>query len=251
MLVNKPCFVVSHPMNLARPDAMVAAEMAATCRIALINPNTSTQATALMLASARHGLPAHVVVEGRTVLQGPALITHQQALAEAAHVVAGYGVEVAAEGFDAIIISGFGDPGLETLRQRISIPVFGIAQAGISEAAQGGRRYSIVTVTPDLHSSLLHAANTHGQSGTLASIRFTDGPLADVMNTSQQLEAALLAVCETAMTADGAQAIVIGGGPLAKAAQTIAKRLRIPVIDPVGSAVRLAIKTLSISRGWC
>jgi hypothetical protein len=34
-------------------------------RIALINPNTSTQATALMLASARQALPSGFSVEGR------------------------------------------------------------------------------------------------------------------------------------------------------------------------------------------
>ena len=217
----------------------------ALCRIALINPNTSTQATALMLASARQDLPAHVRVEGRTVRQGPALITHPKALDEAAHIVADYGVEVAAEGFDALIISGFGDPGLQALRQRVNIPVFGIAQASITEAAQGGRRYAIVTVTPDLHASLRQAADTHGCDGTLVSIRFTDGPLANVMTTPQHLEAALLAACEIAVTVDGAQVIVIGGGPLAQAAQAIAQQLHIPVIDPVASAMKLAIKTLS------
>lgn len=220
----------------------------ALCRIALINPNTNTEATELMLVSARQGLPAHVRVEGRTVRQGPALITHPQALDEAARIVADYGVEVAAEGFDAIIISGFGDPGLQALRQRVNIPVFGIAQASITEAAQGGRRYAIVTVTPDLHASLRQTADTHGQEGTLVSIRFTDGPLADVMTTPQHLQAALLVACETAVAVDGAQAIVIGGGPLAQAAQAIAQQLHIPVIDPVASAVQLVIKTLSSPR---
>jgi allantoin racemase len=219
----------------------------ALCRIALINPNTSTQATDLMLVSARQGLPAHVRVEGRTVRQGPALITHPKALAEASRIVADYGVEVAAEGFDALIISGFGDPGLHALRDSVKIPVFGIAQASITEAAQGGRHYSIVTVTPDLYPSLLQAAKTHGLNGTLASIRFTDGRLLDVMKTPEQLEAALLLACEKAVTTDGAQAIVIGGGPLAQAARSIGKSLYIPVIDPVSSAVRLAIKTLSKS----
>ncbi|HPH12484.1 MAG TPA: aspartate/glutamate racemase family protein [Burkholderiaceae bacterium] len=221
----------------------------ATCRIALINPNTSTKATALMLSSARLGLPPQVQVEGRTARQGTVLITNQTALDEAATLVADYGVEVAAEGFDALIISGFGDPGLEALRQRVNIPVFGIAQAGISEAAHGGRRYAIVTVTPDLLASLEQAAKTHGQDGTLVSIRFTDGPLAAVMSTPQDLEVALLSACETAMNVDLAQAIVIGGGPLAQAAQAIAERLHIPVIDPVVSAMRLAIKALSSRQG--
>ena len=214
-------------------------------RIALINPNTSTQATALMLASARQALPEGFSVEGRTAPKGQPLITHQAALDEAAHVVADYGAQVAAEGFEALIISGFGDPGLETLRQRVSVPVHGIAEAGIAEAAQGGRCYSIVTVTPDLYDSLLLATKTHGQQGRLASIRFTQASLDAAMSTPQALEAALFDACQDAMTLDGAQAIVIGGGPLAKAARDIADCLHIPVIDPVSAAIRLAVKTIS------
>jgi len=211
-------------------------------RIALINPNTSTEATELMLASAVRALPAGFSVQGRTAPRGQPMITHQVALDEAAQVVADYGVQVAAEGFDALIISGFGDPGLAALRRSVSLPVYGIAEAGIAEAAQGGRRYSIVTVTPDLHASLLIAAKTHGQKGTLASIRFTQAPLDAVMSTPQALEAALFEACQDAMKHDGAQAIVIGGGPLAKAARDIADRLHIPVIDPVSAAIRLATK---------
>lgn len=211
-------------------------------RIALINPNTSTEATELMLASATQALPAGCSVEGRTAPRGQPLITHQDALDEAAQVMVDYGVQVAAEGFDALIISGFGDPGLAALRLRVSLPVHGIAEAGIAEAAQGGRRYSIVTVTPDLRDSLLRAAQAHGGAGTLASIRFTQAPLDAVMSTPQALEAALFEACQDAMKHDGAQAIVIGGGPLAKAARDIADRLHIPVIDPVSAAIRLVTK---------
>lgn len=221
---------------------------AAIKRIALINPNTSTQATELMLVSARQALPAGFSVEGRTAPCGQPMITHQAALDEAAHVMTDYGAQVAAEGFDALIISGFGDPGLATLRQRVSLPVHGIAEAGIAEAARGGRRYSIVTVTPDLHDSLLLAAKAHGLQGTLASIRFTQAPLDAVMSTPQALEAALFEACQDAMHHDGAQAIVIGGGPLAKAARDIANRLHIPVIDPVSAAIRLTAKTINCPR---
>lgn len=216
-------------------------------RIALINPNSSTQATALMLANARRGLAAHIQVEGRTMREGPTFISDQQALDAASPVVAKFGVDVASEGFDAIIIAGFGEPGLEALRSYVQIPVIGLAQAGISEAAQGGRRYAIVTVTQGLHASLIKAANAHGQGGTLAAIRFTDGPMEEVMRTPQNLASALQSACEAAMTIDGAQAIVIGGGPLAQSAPAISDRLQIPVIDPVSSAMRLAIQLLSHS----
>jgi Asp/Glu/hydantoin racemase len=42
------------------------------------------------------------------------------------------------------------------------------------------------------------------------------------------------------MVLDGAQSIVIGGGPLAQAARDIATQLHIRVVDPVSAAVALA-----------
>jgi allantoin racemase len=214
-------------------------------RIALINPNTNTQATELMLASARKGLPSHVRIEGHTVRQGPSFITDEAALEQAEPFVVDFGVELASGDFDALIIAGFGEPGVDALRRRIGIPVVGIAQAGIAEAAGAGRRYAIVTVTPELHASLLLSAQTHGNAGTLTSIRFTDGPLADVMQTPQQLADALLKACELAVQEDGAQAVVIGGGPLAQAAQALSEKLHVPVIDPVAAAVRMVLKLLT------
>ena len=65
------------------------------------------------------------------------------------------------------------------------------------------------------------------------------------METPEQLEAALLAACEQAVDLDGAQAIVIGGGPLARAARALARRLPVPVIDPVQAAVRRACAGVS------
>lgn len=217
-------------------------------RIALLNPNTSARTTELMLACARRAAPPGVLIDGRTAPRGCAMITNQADLDHAAEVVSDYGLEVAAQGFDAIIVAGFGDPGLTGLRKRIALPVTGLAEAGIGEAARGGRRFSIVTVTPELETSLRAAAIRHGDEGRLASIRFTSGPLAKVMDTPAGLEDALFTSCLEAVTDDEAQAIVIGGGPLAQAAAALAERLRVPVIDPVAAAVRLACERGGIIR---
>ena len=96
---------------------------AAVRRIALINPNTSTDATPLMLASARQALPAGFSVEGRTAPRGQPLITHGSQLGDAAQVMADYGVHVAAGGVDARIISVFGDPVLQASCHRVNAPV--------------------------------------------------------------------------------------------------------------------------------
>jgi allantoin racemase len=209
-------------------------------RIALLNPNTSTGATATMMASARRVVPVGVHIEGRTVGEGPELIADPQALAQAACVVEAAAPALVAEGFDAIIVAGFGDPGVAALNGSLGVPVTGLGEAGIAEAAQGGLRYAIVTVTPGLHQSLVAAAHTHAAPSQLAAVRYTQGALHGLMAKPEDLAAALLKACQDAIALDGAQSIVIGGGPLASAAQGIARRLHVRVVDPVGAAVRLA-----------
>jgi allantoin racemase len=209
-------------------------------RIALLNPNTSRASTALMMVSALSVRPHNVLIEGRNVCSGQAFIASPAALAEAALAVDACGPALADEGFDAIIVAGFGDPGVANLRRRLAIPVIGLGEAGIAAAAQGGLRYAIVTVTPDLHDSLLASAHAAAPLAQLAGIRYTDGQLGAVMHNPLSLEAALLMACQAAIQQDGAQAIVIGGGPLAQAAQSITSQLNIRIVDPVCAAVRQA-----------
>ena len=58
---------------------------------------------------------------------------------------------------------------------------------------------------------------------------------------------ALAEACAEAIETMGAQALVIGGGPLGQAAQSLNLRFSVPVIAPIPAAVRLAQKR--VSRG--
>lgn len=227
-------------LSMSLPAA--AADTPRIVRLSLLNPNTSAAATALMLSSARRVLPADARIEGHTAPRGQAFITTPEALNEAARMMDVFALDIARADVDGLIVSGFGDPGLEAIRRQLKIPVTGLAEAGIAEAARGGRRFSIVTVTPALLGSLSQAAHRHGGAGQLASIRFTGGAVGDAMDTPENLEAALLQACRLAIVEDGAQSIVIGGGPLAQAASAIGRQLGVEVIDPVAAAVRLTYR---------
>jgi allantoin racemase len=207
-------------------------------RIALLNPNTSERATQQMLTSAWSVAPFGVHIEGRTVLHGQDLITNAEALALAAQAVLETVPALVAEGFDAIIVAGFGDPGVAELRQRLAVPVVGLGEAGMAEAASGGLRYAIVTVTPDLHERLVAAAHAAAPADQFTGVRYTRGDSDSLMRDPERLQAALLLACEEAIALDGAQAIVIGGGPLAFAAAALAAQLQLRVVNPVCAAVR-------------
>ena len=239
-------------MNCTCPTSSMPQPVGRNCskpyRIALLNPNTSRASTALMMVSALSVRPPNVLIEGRNVCSGQAFIASPTALTEAALTVDACGPALADEGFDAIIVAGFGDPGVAKLRKRLGIPVVGLGEAGIAAAAHGGLRYAIVTVTPDLHDSLLASAHAAAPPAQLAGIRYTDGQPGAVMHDPLSLEAALLLACRAAIDQDGAQAIVIGGGPLAQAAQSIASQLHIRIVDPVCAAVRQACLLGGISN---
>ena len=210
-------------------------------RIALLNPNTDIRHTQLMLRSAQAALPPEMKIEGRTVPRGTPFIADEAAYEAATAVVVAYGQDLAAEGFDGLLIAGFTDPGLRSLRGLVPMPVVGIAEAGIKEAGSLGRkrrRYSIVTITRGLEANQRRSAAAYGHGPNLASLRFAAGDPAALMEDPAALEAALFAACKLAIDVDGAEAIVIGGGPLAHAADAIAQHLPVPLIEPVAAGIR-------------
>lgn len=223
-------------------------------RIALVNPNASAEVTTMMLGIARRAIPAdalgHLTLEGFSASEGPPLITDEAALAEAAAAMPARMASIAAQGFDGFIISGFGDPGLLAVRHQLALPVTGIAEAGMAEAARDGRRFAIVTTTTSLYDSLIRTARDYGYADALAAVRITPGDVHEVMHDPVRMAEALLACCEQAVRIDGAEAIVLGGGPLASVAEGIGARIGVPLVEPVAAAVRLAWQRCNAGAEW-
>jgi len=211
-------------------------------RIVLINPNTSEATTAAMTAIARAHAPQGVEIVGMTVASGPPLITNEEALSASAIAVLALGKTL--EGTcDAVIVSAFGDPGLEALREVLSVPVTGIAEAAFIEAGQGGRHFAVATTTPLLERSIMARAAGYGFGAQCLGVFLTPGDPAVLMADPARLLDALREAGEKAIAA-GAKAVVIGGGPLAEAARAIAHSLSAPLVEPIPAAVRLSCARL-------
>lgn len=212
-------------------------------RLLLVNPNTSVETTARMLEIARAAAPPGTLIEGATAPFGAPLITNEAELARAGEAVLALLAE-APEGLDGIILSAFGDPGLAEARARLSRPVTGIAEAGMAEAAcgeAGGRAFAVATTTPGLADAITRAALRCGHATRFRGVFLTRGDPAALMADAPALEDALAAACGAAIRG-GAEAVVIGGGPLAAAARAIVDRLPVPIVEPIPAAVRLAIR---------
>lgn len=213
-------------------------------RVLLINPNTSVATTDMMARLARAALPPDIELAVATARHGAAMITSEAELAIAEQEVLALGLAQAAD-FDALVVSAFGNPGMAGLRAAVPCPVIGIGEAALLEAARGGRRFGVATTTPGLEASIAQSVHNLDLTARFTGTRIPPGdPLALAAQPAVQIERLADAV-RACVQEDGAQAVVIGGGPLAEAADQLASRFHIPVISPVAAAMRQATALLS------
>ena len=212
-------------------------------RIALVNPNTNHKTTAAMAAIALEALPPGSAITGHTAPFGKPLITNPQDLAIAAEAVAAMSADLAA--FDGVIVSAFGDPGRDALKQVLPCPVIGIAEAAMAEAARlSGGRFSVVTTTPGLAESIRQTAARYKLDRSLAAVRTTAEDPAQLMADEGALATALAALIADTIRRDGARSVIIGGGPLATVARRLAPQFSVPVAEPIPVAARMMAAVL-------
>ncbi|WP_203070041.1 aspartate/glutamate racemase family protein [Falsiroseomonas ponticola] len=210
-------------------------------RLLLVNPNTNTRTTAVMAAIAQRAAPEGVVVEGATVATGAPLLDDPAKLAEGAQAVQALLGATDLSPFAGVIVAAFGDPGLAESRAAAPVPLTGIAEAAMAEAAAAGR-FVIVTTTGLLKPAIDARVAQYGHAARHAGTFLTEGPAAALMAEPARLEAALEATARAALAETGADAMIIGGGPLAAVAEALRPRFAVPIIEPVPAAVRLAVR---------
>jgi Asp/Glu/hydantoin racemase len=214
--------------------------------ILLINPNMSEATTAEMVAIANAAAPQGTEVSGATARRGPKMILKAEELRAAVPEVMDMGL--AAGNIDGIIIGAFGDPGVAQLRRQVSVPVIGIAEASMQEAAKDGRRFGIATTTPALVEIIAAYAGRLGLADLYAGIRLTSGDPLDLVADPPLLVEALAEAARRSIECDDAEAVVIGGGPLGRAAVAVAARFATPIIAPVPAAVHRLMRMVDEAR---
>ncbi|MFJ5832748.1 aspartate/glutamate racemase family protein [Streptomyces sp. NPDC093089] len=210
--------------------------------VVLVNPNSSTATTVMMTAIARRTLGPTLPVRGVTAARGPRMLTDPEALAAAAPEVLAAGLRAAAEGdCAALLVAAFGDPGLARLRVAAAptgVPVVGLGEAALLEAAADGTPFGIATTTPLLADAIHARVIELGLGDRYTGLRLTAGAperlSADPPLLLDRLERAVRACAER----DGARAVVIGGGPLGEAADALHACCEVRVVAPIPAACR-------------
>lgn len=204
--------------------------------ILLINPNTSETSTAMMVEIAKAVAPASFAITGATAAHGAAMITDEAEMQCAAAELPRTWLRSGAD-HAGVIVSAFGDPGIDTLRGLTPLPVVGICEASIRAAAAGGRRFGIATVTPGLADLIAHCVERLDLGHCYSGIRLTPGSPTALAADPAALKDALAAAIGECIRLDRAETVIIGGGPLARAAAELQQCFEVPLIEPIPAAV--------------
>lgn len=191
---------------------------------------------------------AGVEVEVRSLAAGPASI---ESAWEAALVVPELTEAVQrarSEGFHAVIVGCFSDPGLDALRELVTIPIVGPGAAAIHVAAQLGTRFSVISPLDKAAGSVAARMRALGVAEQFASVR---GIGMSVLDLARDREAVLERVAEVGRTAardDGADVLVLGCMSMGFLGVTddVQKRIDIPVVNPVMAALKTAEMIVSM-----
>jgi allantoin racemase len=146
------------------------------------------------------------------------------------------------DGFDAVIIGCFSDPGIDALREIVEIPIIGPGASAMHLAAQLGSRFSIISPLAGGGGRVAARLRSLGLRDKFASVR---GIAMSVLDLAQQPEATLERLAATGRgiaDEDGADVLVLGCMSMAflDITEALQERLGMPVVNPVMAALKTA-----------
>lgn len=145
-------------------------------------------------------------------------------------------------GFDAVIISCFGDPGLTPAREIATIPVLASGLCAMHVACQLGERFAIVSPLEEGAPRTRRTVRRYGLEAKFAGSRAIGmtvlGLAKDRAGTLQRVAAA----GRRAIEQDGADVLVLGCMSMAfhGVAGELQERLGVPVVNPVPASLAMA-----------
>jgi len=156
------------------------------------------------------------------------------------------------EGFDAVFVNCFGEPGVRAARECVDIPVFGGFEPAVNYALGISEKVGIVTVLPEVVSMIEGLIAVKGLKERIKSLRYVNIPVLDLGDISDLIKA-LIAESKKAITEDGVGVIVLGCTAMVDVTDSVEKGLKaegydIKVIEAAQAAL-IMLETY-VRMGW-
>lgn len=143
------------------------------------------------------------------------------------------------EGFDAVVLAAFCDPGLEALKEISNIPVFGLEEASFSVALMLGNKFGILTEKKHKEAVKAREVRKHGLESRFASVRALNMGVVEIASDPQKVKETGIAVARRMIEEDGAEVIIMGCASMAGYSEELHAILKVPIIDPVAVTFKM------------
>jgi allantoin racemase len=154
------------------------------------------------------------------------------------------------EGFSALVIGCFADPGLELARSSLRIPVIGPGEASLHLACTLGKVFGILTISDNVLPLIHKFVKTAGFADRMASVRTVGTTVLRVADDRGAMLQRLTAAGEVALSRDGAEVLIVGCMSLAflNVAVDLSQSLRAPVVCPLTAVIEQTESLLRLDR---
>jgi len=176
------------------------------------------------------------------VPQGPASIESMYEEYLSIPATAQRAVELEAEGWEAIILGCYGDPGLDALRELVSIPVIGPGEATALVAASLGHRFSIITITESVIAPTERQMRNVGVGEKLTSVRVVGIPVLELHHDRERTIRATVEQGRRAIEQDRADVLIVGCMSMGflEIAEAAGQELGVPFLNPARVSLKFA-----------
>jgi allantoin racemase len=220
-------------------------------KIMVINPNTSQSMTDHLRKELQQIKRSDTELTVVCALRGPETIESAYDEAYAIPPTLELVKKANVEGYDAVILACFSDPGLDAAREVSDIPVLGIEESSLHMAAMLGARFSVMTPRRQRIPFREEHVHVRGLSHFLASVRSLDLSVADTDRDPELTKRRVLEVARLAADEDGAEVIILGCAGMAGYAPEIEAKLGVKVLDPSAVALKLAEAMVDLKLAHC
>lgn len=143
-------------------------------------------------------------------------------------------------GADAYVIACFDDPGLEAARELVDGPVIGICEAAMHMTSIVASSFSVITTLSRSVPIIEELSHKYGMTKFTRKVRAAEIAVLELENDDcvaiDKIEKEIL----TAIKEDNCEAIILGCAGMADLTAELTKRCKIPVIDGVVCAIKMA-----------
>lgn len=209
-------------------------------KILVLNPNTSEAVTSRVAGVIQRIARPETQVQVMQLPHGPETLESYYDESLATPYILEVVKEANQQGFDAIVLAAFCDPGLEAVKEISTIPIYGLEETAFSIALLLGNKFGILTEKKHKESVKAQHVRKHGLESRFASARALNMSVAEIAADPDRVKQVGIAVARRMIEEDGAEVIIMGCASMAGYSDDLERALGVPILDPVAITFKVA-----------